>query len=151
MLIYLFFLARAVFSSWDILTSDIMWLLLNTLLGNLRIMSIISKLMEATEADTDVLHRLDSSGDDFSKFREVDFTFKCDSKEKAVTVAGFLGDFQYGTTNFIDEEQPYIVQVLIDMPVTQNILLCVSGFMTCIGELYGVEVEGWGCIAQNGT
>ncbi|WP_444901417.1 ribonuclease E inhibitor RraB [Microbulbifer sp. SSSA007] len=114
-------------------------------------MSVISKLMEATEADTDVLRRLDSDGDDFSKFREVDFTFKCDSKEKADTVAGFLGDFQYGTANVIDEEQQYLVQVLIDMPVTQNILLCVSGFMTCIGELYGVEVEGCGCIVQNGT
>ncbi len=28
-----------------------------------------------------------------------------------------------------------MVQVLIDMSVTQNILLCVSGFMTRIGEL----------------
>ncbi|WP_020411314.1 ribonuclease E inhibitor RraB [Microbulbifer variabilis] len=114
-------------------------------------MSVISKLMEATEADTDVLCRLDSNNDDFSKFREVDFTFKCDSKQKANTVAGFLGDFQYGTANVIDEEKQYMVQVLIDMLVTQNILLCVSGFMTCISEFYGVEVEGWGCIAQNGS
>ena len=42
-------------------------------------MSVISKLMEATEADTDVLRSLDSNGDEFSKFREVDFSFKCPS------------------------------------------------------------------------
>ena len=114
-------------------------------------MSVISKLMEASEADTDVLRRLNSDGDDFSKFREVDFTFKCESKDKANTVAGFLDDFQYGKASVIVEEEQYMVQLLIDMPVTQNILLCVSGFMTCIAELYNVEIDGWGCIAQNGT
>jgi len=114
-------------------------------------MSVISKLMEATEADTDVLRSLDSNGDEFSKFREVDFSFKCPSRDKADTVAGFLNDFQYGRASVIFEDDQYMVQVLIDMPVTQNILLCVSGFMTCIAELYGVEIDGWGCIAQNGT
>ena len=114
-------------------------------------MSVISKLMEATEADTDVLRRLNADGDDFSKFREVDFTFICQSKDKADTVAGFLDDFQYGKSSVIVEEDQYMVQLLIDMPVTQNILLCISGFMTCIAELYNVEIDGWGCIAQNGT
>jgi hypothetical protein len=114
-------------------------------------MSVISKLMEATEVDTDVLRSLDSNGDDFSQFREVDFTFKCDSQEKAETVAGFLDDFQYGKASVLTEGNKYTVQVLINMPVTQNVILCVSGFMTCIAELYGVEVDGWGCIAQNGT
>jgi hypothetical protein len=107
--------------------------------------------MEATEADTDVLRSLNSNGDNFSEFREVDFTFKCDSKEKAETVAGFLDDFQYGKASVLNADNEYMVQVLIDMPVTQNIILCVSGFMTCIAELYGVEVNGWGCIAQNST
>ncbi|MBB1328416.1 ribonuclease E inhibitor RraB [Pseudoalteromonas sp. SR43-7] len=114
-------------------------------------MSVISKLMEATEADTDVLRSLDSNNDDFSKFREVDFTFKCESKDKADTIAGFLDDYQYGRANVITEDDQYMVQLLIEMPVTQNIILCVSGFMTCLAELYNVEVDGWGCIAQNGT
>ena len=112
-------------------------------------MSVISKLMEATEVDTGVLRSLDSNGDDFGKFREVDFTIKCDSREKAETIAGFLDDYQYGKASVIDEDGESYVQLLIDMPVTQNILLCVSGFITCIAELYGAEVDGWGCIAQN--
>jgi hypothetical protein len=114
-------------------------------------MSVIAKLMEATETDTDVLRSLDSNNDDFSKFREVDFTFKCESKDKADTVAEFLDDYQYGRTKVLLEDGQYMVQLLIDMPVTQNIILCVSGFMTCIAELYSVEVDGWGCMAQNGT
>lgn len=107
--------------------------------------------MEATEADTDVLRRLDADGDDFNKVREVDFTFKCATQDKAETVAGFLDDFQYGKASVIVEDNEFIVQLLINMPVTQNVLLCVSGFMTCIAELYGVEIDGWGCVAQNGT
>jgi hypothetical protein len=114
-------------------------------------MSVISKLMEATEADTDVLRSLDSNGDDFSRFREVDFTFKCQSKEKADTVAGFLDDYKYGRASVIFEDDQYMVQVLIDMPVTQNILLSDSAYMTCIAELKSVEIDGWGCVAQNGT
>jgi hypothetical protein len=114
-------------------------------------MSIISKLMDATEADTDVLHRLDENGDNFEKIREVDFTFKCVDKQKAETLAGFLDDYQYGKTNVLFEDEDYFVQVLINMPVTQNIILCISGFMTCIAELYNVEFDGWGCVAQNGT
>lgn len=111
-------------------------------------MSVISKLIESAGADTDVLRSLDANGDDFSKFREVDFSFKCQSKEKASAVAGFLDDYQYGRASITVEDGQYLVQVLIDMPVTQNILLCVSGFMTCIAELYGVELDGWGCVAQ---
>ncbi|QHJ13815.1 hypothetical protein FX988_04095 [Paraglaciecola mesophila] len=52
-------------------------------------MSVIAKLMEGTETDTGVLSSLDSNADDFNKFRKVDFTFKCESKDKANTVAGF--------------------------------------------------------------
>ena len=114
-------------------------------------MSVIQKIMDGAESDTDVLRRLDEQGDDFSKPREVDFHFKCPSEEKAETVAGFLDDFQFGSARVINEEGSYAVQVLIAMPVTQNVALCVSGFMTCIAELYEVEFDGWGCIAQNGT
>ncbi len=114
-------------------------------------MSVIQKLMDASAADTDVLRRLDSQGDDFAKYREVDFHFVCPSQEKAEVVAGFMSDFQFGTATVMVEDDQYYVQVLITMPVTQNIILCVSGFMTCIAELYGVEVDGWGCVAQNDT
>lgn len=111
-------------------------------------MSVIKKLMEAAEADTDVLYRLDQQGDDFEIPREVDFYFICPSKEKAETIAAFLNDFQFGDAKAVKEENRYSVQVLITMPVTQKVILCISGFMACIAELYGVEFDGWGCVAQ---
>jgi len=114
-------------------------------------MSVIEKIMEASEVDTDVLRRLDGEGDNFTLVREVDFHFLCPSQEKAETVAGFLDDYQFGRAKVMLEGDQFAVQVLIDMPVTQNVILCTSGFMTCIAELYGVEFDGWGCLAQNGT
>lgn len=112
-------------------------------------MSMIEKLMNATQVDTDVLRRLDADGDKFQIFREVDFYFKCPSKEKAELVAGFLEDYQYGKCKLIDESDFFAVQLIIFTPVTQNIILCISGFMTCIAELFDVEMDGWGCVAQN--
>ncbi len=114
-------------------------------------MSVIQKIMESSETDTDVLRRLDSEGDNFTAVREVDFTFICPDMNKAEVVAGFLGDYQFGRSEIINEQDQWEVLVQIDMPVTQNVLLSISAFMTCIAELYGVEYDGWGCVAQNDT
>ena len=114
-------------------------------------MSVIEKIMVSAEADTDVLRRLDAEGDNFALIREVDFHFVCPNQEKAEIVAGFLDDYQFGRAKVVAEDNRFAVQVLIDMPVTQNVIMCVTGFMTCIAELYHVEFDGWGCIAQNET
>lgn len=114
-------------------------------------MSVIEKIMAASEADTDVLRRLDADGDDFSVFRDVDFHFVCSSQEKAEVVAGFLDDYQFGRAKVLEEDGRFEVNVVIHMPVTQNVILSVSGFMTCIAELYSVEFDGWGCLTQNYT
>ena len=45
----------------------------------------------------------------------------------------------------------WAVQVIIHMPVQQNIITSVAGFMTCVAELYGLEFDGWGCIAQTAS
>ncbi|MGX5174338.1 ribonuclease E inhibitor RraB [Aliikangiella sp. IMCC44653] len=114
-------------------------------------MSVIEKIIDSAEADTDVLRRLDQDGDNFSKFREVDFHFRCETEEKAKTVAGFIEDFQFGKASFEFDDGEHYVNAVINMPVTQQVALCVSGFMTCLAELYGVEFDGWGCVAQNGS
>ena len=114
-------------------------------------MPLIQKLMDATQLDTDVLRRLDSNGDNFTVHREVDFYFKCKTQKKAKELAEFLDDFQYGNAKAITEEDEPYVQLLINMPVTQNVILCVSGFMICIAEQFEAEINGWGCIAQNGS
>lgn len=112
-------------------------------------MSIISRLMESAESDVDVLRRLDAEGDNFSFFRKVDFHFKCPDYEKADVVAGFINDFQFGTAEHIVQDELHYVNVKITMPINQNIISCVSGFMLCVAELYKVEFDGWGCVASN--
>lgn len=108
----------------------------------------IQQLMEVASADTDVLRSLDSNGDDFSISREVDFLFRVDTQDKAEIVAGFINDHQYGTAIPQEDDGQLSVSVKTHMPVQQNIILSVSGFMECIAQLFGVEYDGWGCNAQ---
>ena len=112
-------------------------------------MSTVQKLMDSAIEDVDVLRSLDSQGDDFNKFRDVDFLFRCPNKEKAELVASFINDYQYGLATAIHDNGESTIQVIINMPVQQNIILSVSGFMTCLAQIYGIELDGWGCAAQS--
>lgn len=111
-------------------------------------MSVVKQLMEGAAADTDVLRTLDRHGDDFSIPRNVDFKFRADAQEKAETVAGFLNDHHYGTAIAQAHDGQYSVSVAIHMPIQQNVILSVSGFMGCVAELFGVDYDGWGCAPQ---
>jgi hypothetical protein len=112
-------------------------------------MSIVDKLMDSAIADTDVLRRLDQEGDRFEMFRDVDFTFVAESPEKAVIIRDFVNDHYYGEAAVEDDSCE--VRVVVHMPVTQSVILSVSGFMNCVAELFGAELEGWGCVAQRAT
>lgn len=113
--------------------------------------SIAEMLMNNAAADTDLLRKNDGHGDKFTIPRIVDFLFRAPSKEKAEIVASFVKDMQYGTATIQCENNEYSVLVQIEMPITQNILCCVSGFMTCLGKVFGVEYDGWGSIIQTGS
>jgi hypothetical protein len=114
-------------------------------------MSFVAELMEMAKADTDVLRTLDANGDDFSKFREVDFLLVAPSNEKAQVICGFINDHSYGVAKVAEHEGSSNVQVLINMPVEQPIILCVSGFMACIAHLFGATLDGWGCATPKRT
>ena len=60
-------------------------------------------------------------------FEKSIFHLNAKARRRQSAVAGFLDDYQYGRASITVEDGQYLVQVLIDMPVTQNILLCVSG------------------------
>lgn len=107
--------------------------------------SVVQKLMNSAVANVDVLRSLDSHGDDFSKFRDVDFLFYCPNEEKAELVAAFINDHQYGVATASHKNGESTLQVVINMPIQQHIILSVSGFMTCLAELYGLDFDGWGC------
>jgi len=108
-------------------------------------MSLVAELMDMAIADTDVLRALDQNGDNFSTFREVDFFLIAPSREKAEIICGFINDHSYGTAKVEEHEDSFNIQVVINMPVEQPIILCVSGFMACIAHLFGGTFDGWGC------
>ena len=113
-------------------------------------MSVVERLMEASEADIDVLRSLDEQGDDFKKFREVDFLIEAPELKQAENICGFINDFNYGRAVYDGEnEGSHRVIVYIEMPVTQNLVSSVSGFFICVASIFGGNLNGWGCCAQN--
>ncbi|SUS05902.1 conserved hypothetical protein [uncultured Defluviicoccus sp.] len=114
-------------------------------------MKLVEELMQAAEADTDVLRSLDSNGDRFSVPRDVDFLIRATSRENAEIIAGFVNDFSYGAANTQESDGQWSVLIIVHMPVTQPVILSVSGFMLCIARLFGAEYDGWGCIAAGKT
>ncbi|MGN6235432.1 ribonuclease E inhibitor RraB [Dyella sp.] len=111
-------------------------------------MSVVDTLMETAKADTDLLRTLDSQGDHFATPRDVDFLLRAPSREKAEIVSGFINDYQFGTASLQEQDGQYSVLVIINMAIQQQAILSVSGFMGCICALFGLEYDGWGCVAQ---
>ncbi|WP_043957374.1 ribonuclease E inhibitor RraB [Lysobacter sp. A03] len=112
-------------------------------------MTVVETLMEAAVADVELLRRLDSQGDRFGLPRDVEFLLRCPTAEKAEIVASFINEYQYGVAVEQDLETSPSVLVTVHMPIEQHALLAVSGFMACVCELYGLDYDGWGCVAQS--
>jgi len=111
-------------------------------------MSVVDTLMETAKADTDLLRTLDSQGDNFAAARDVDFLLRAPSKDKAEIASGFINDYQFGTATLQEQDGQYSVLVVINMAIQQQAILSVSGFMGCVCALFGLEYDGWGCVAQ---
>ncbi|WP_266183205.1 ribonuclease E inhibitor RraB [Dyella humicola] len=111
-------------------------------------MSIVEELMQTATSDTDLLRTLDGQGDDFSVPRDVDFLMRAPSQERAELVANFINDNQYGVATAEESGGKHSVNIVIRMPVQQHLALSVSGFMACVATLFGLDYDGWGCIAQ---
>ncbi|HEF5874760.1 TPA: ribonuclease E inhibitor RraB [Burkholderia cenocepacia] len=112
-------------------------------------MSTIATLMDTAVADVELLRVLDADGDDFSIPRDVEFLLRGTSAEKTSLVASFINDHQYGRASADHQSgEIYRVLVVINMPIQQHNILSVSGFMACLSMLYGLEYDGWGCLAQ---
>lgn len=111
-------------------------------------MKVIDELMQTAVADVELLRKLDSQGDRFGIFRDVEFLLRAPTADKAITVASFINEHQYGVATPQDLEASPSVLVVVHMPVEQHILQSVSGFMVCVSQLFGLEYDGWGCVVQ---
>lgn len=111
-------------------------------------MSVLDTLMESAKADTDVLRALNAQGDGFSSPRDVDFLLRAPSKVNAEIASGFINDYQFGTATLQEQDGQHSIRVIINMAIQQHTIHSVSGFMGCICALFGLEYDGWGCVAQ---
>jgi hypothetical protein len=112
-------------------------------------MTMFELLTETAKADRDLLMKNNEAGDDFNKPREVDFAFEAGDREQAQDFAEFVMGKSYGTAHVSEIELgQFSVVVLITMPINQNIINSVSGFMLCLSRLFKIDYQGWGSIIQ---
>ena len=107
-------------------------------------MSIINELIESSRADIELLRVRDAQGDVFAIRRPVDFIFRTCDERQASIVGGLLSDYRYAETSVSATDGEFRVVATIDMPVEQQEILCVSGFMRCVAALFSVSYDGWG-------
>ena len=93
-------------------------------------MTIFELLHDNAVADTDLLRKSDSLGDVFTTAREVDFAFETTDGQRASDFAEYVNGKSYGAAAVKEIKVDHFqVLVLITMPITQNPIGCVSGFM----------------------
>ncbi|WP_233840324.1 ribonuclease E inhibitor RraB [Dyella sp. 2HG41-7] len=108
-------------------------------------MSIVESLMSGAKADASVLDALNSHGDDFSIARDVDFVFLAKNLKKAEEFQQFINNNHYGVARLDSSDVDFRVLVKINMSINQPVILSISAFMVCLGILFDVEYDGWGC------
>jgi hypothetical protein len=109
-------------------------------------MSVIEALLESAYADRELLGTKQVSGDNPQQFRDVDFRFTVTTKEMAETLISLVEDNRYGAVRLAEMGTNYQVIITIYMPITQQVMLSVSGLMACLSKIFAVEYEGWECI-----
>ena len=114
-------------------------------------MTMFDRLHENATADLDLLRKNDAQGDDFAQSRIVDFAFKTKDKVSAHDLCEYINGKNFGKAHVRDDTELFWVITKIEMPITQNLLFCVSGFMVCLSRLFQVEYDGWGSIVQPST
>ena len=114
-------------------------------------MSVLDLLHENAHLDNDLLRKNDTHGDIFTSPRDVDFAFKTSERERAQDLCEFINSKNFAKAHVNApqaSEEPYWVIAIIHMPITQNLLCSVSGFMVCLSRLFQVEYDGWGSVIR---
>lgn len=110
--------------------------------------SFVELLLETAKADTDLLIMSDAEGDVLAMPRQVEFVIFAPDAHQAEIIAGFVNDNRYGQATAFQADGHHSVRILIDMPITQNVLCSVSGLMACISRIFGGDYDGWSSPVQ---
>ena len=112
-------------------------------------MGMFELLTQTAIADRDLLLKHDGEGDDFKLPRQVDFAFNTGERMRADDFAEFVNGKGYGDAQIEQVAAGHFrILVLITMPINQNIINSVSGFMLCLSRLFGIDYDGWGSVIQ---
>ena len=112
-------------------------------------MTLFDLLHENALADNEALRLSDKQSDVFSRPRDVDFAFKTSDRERAQDLAEYINGKNFGTATIRENKDGiYWVMAVVRMPITQQVLCCVSGFMLCLSRLFQVDYDGWGSLVQ---
>jgi len=114
-------------------------------------MHLVEQMLDNARSDTDLLLKNDARGDDFAVPRDVDFLLVAPDEAKANLVCNFINDNRYGAATVQEHEDGFGILVVVHMAPQQNVLCSVSGLMVCIGKLFEIEYDGWGCVLQQRT
>ena len=112
-------------------------------------MAITDLLLENSQRDVEVLRGQLELQDDPTRERDIDFVLKTDDRQQADLVCSFIKDNHYGTC-WVEEGQPgqFRIMMTVHMGTSQNQICCISGLMACLGALFKLEYDGWGCVIQ---
>lgn len=113
-------------------------------------MSVFDELHANANADNALLHLKDSTGDLRTIARDVGFDFRTTDWQAAQDVCDFINWKNLGRAMRTSDADTIRVSIVIHMPITQHVLCSVSGFMLCLGRLFGVDYEGWNSLPRHG-
>jgi hypothetical protein len=110
-------------------------------------------LHENALADHALLRTNDREGDIFDTPRDVDFAFKTNEISRAEDFCEFVNGKNFGRAHIRATEGEELIWISVDihMPINQNLIGSVSGFMVCLSRLFQIEYDGWGSVIQGKT
>ncbi len=93
--------------------------------------------------DKELLDSNSGLGDVASIGRHVEFRFVADNKATSDLACRIITDLGYGVPKAKKHGAEYEVLVTVHMPLTSEVLACVSAFMVFFAELLAMEYDGW--------
>jgi hypothetical protein len=113
-------------------------------------MDIFELLHTNAIADRELLLSSDREGDVFDNPRDVDFAFRTKDNTKANDLCEFINGKNFGRAHLSQKEGDDLIWVIviIHMPITQNVIGSISGFMVCLSRIFQVDFDGWGSVIQ---
>lgn len=111
-------------------------------------MTLVTSLADEASMDIELLKAIKSQGDNWSIARNLEFMMETKSKNNAEKAASFIQNNQFGETKILEVGGLYVLMVFVEMPLHVNAVLSVSGFMTCIADMFNLKGTGWAANVQ---